>query len=65
MLVIKRYRHTGPFYKSKLELKSNSSEILPANCKFFVILLQLKLTKLKLEVRTSNFQRKKERYEHR
>jgi len=23
-----------PYYKSKLELKSNSSEILPVNCKF-------------------------------
>jgi len=22
----------GPYYKSKLELKSNSSEILPVNC---------------------------------
>jgi len=30
-----------------------------------VILLQLKLTKLKLEVRKSDFQRKKERYERR
>jgi len=29
-----------------------------------VILLQLKLTKLKLEVPKSDFQRKKERYEH-
>jgi len=25
----------GPYYKSKLELKSNTSEILPVNCKFF------------------------------
>jgi len=24
----------GPSYKSKLELKSNSSEIFPVNCKF-------------------------------
>jgi len=24
----------GPNYKSKLELKSNSSDILPVNCKF-------------------------------
>jgi len=30
-----------------------------------VILLQLKQTKLKLEVRKSDFQRKNERYEHR
>jgi len=30
-----------------------------------VFLLQLKLTKLKLEVLKSNFQRKKERYKHR
>jgi len=38
------------FYKSKLELKSNSNEILPVNCKFTVILFQLNLTKFKLEV---------------
>jgi len=44
----------GPYYKSKLELKSNSSEILPVNCKF-VILLQLKLKKLKLEVLKFDF----------
>jgi len=24
----------GPYYKRKLELKSNSSEILPVNCMF-------------------------------
>jgi len=24
----------GPYYKIELELKSNSSEILPVNCKF-------------------------------
>jgi len=24
----------GPYYKSELKLKSNSSEILPINCKF-------------------------------
>jgi len=30
-----------------------------------VVLLQLKLTKLKLEVRKSDFQCKKERYEYR
>jgi len=24
----------GPYYKSELELKLNSSEILPVNCKF-------------------------------
>jgi len=55
----------GPYYKSKLELKSNSSEILPVNCKFICDLLQLKLTELKHEVLKSDFQRKKERYEHR
>jgi len=38
----------GPYYKSELELKSNSSEILPVNCSSSVILFQLKLTKLKL-----------------
>jgi len=25
----------GPYYNSKLELKSNLNEILPVNCKFF------------------------------
>jgi len=55
-----------PYYKSKLELKSNSNEILPVNCKFTCdSILQLKLTKLKLEVLKSDFQRKNERYEHR
>jgi len=28
------FSEAGPFSKSKLELKSNSSEILPVNCKF-------------------------------
>jgi len=27
--------HWGPYYGSKLELKSNSSEILPVNCNKF------------------------------
>jgi len=48
--------------KSKLELKSNSREILSV-VSLSVILLQLKLTKLQLEVLKSDFQRKKERYE--
>jgi len=46
------------YYKSQLELKSNSNEILPVSYKF-MILLQLKLTKLILEVLTSDFQIKK------
>jgi len=54
----------GPYYKSELELKSNSSEILPVNCKIICIRLQLKLTKLKLEFLKSDIQRKKEIYEH-
>jgi len=29
-----RYGHCGPYYKSKLELKSNSIDILAVNCKF-------------------------------
>jgi len=36
--------------RSKLELKSNSSEICQLNASYFVILLHLKLTKLKLKV---------------
>jgi len=27
-------RDLGPYYKSEFELKSNSSGILPVNCKF-------------------------------
>jgi len=42
-------RNNGPYYKSKLELKSNSSESLPVNCKFICDFTRLKLTKLKLE----------------
>jgi len=29
----------GPYYKSSLELKSNSNEILPVNCKFLFLYL--------------------------
>jgi len=29
--------HFEPYYKSKLELKSNSSEILSANCNFICV----------------------------
>jgi len=29
------YLVLGPYYKSKLKLKLNSSEIFPVNCKFF------------------------------
>jgi len=48
------------YYKSKLELKSNSSEILTVNCKFICdSILQLKQTKLKLEVLKYDYQRKK------
>jgi len=31
------FLNSGPYYKSKLELKSNSSEILPVNCKFIFV----------------------------
>jgi len=48
-----------------LELKSNSSEVLPVIASLSVILRQLKPTKLKLEVLKSDYQRKEERYEHR
>jgi len=43
---------TNTYYKIKLELKSNSSEILPVKCNFICVLLQLKMTKLKLKVRS-------------
>jgi len=53
----------GPYYKSKVELKSNSSEILPVNCKFICdSMLQLKLTKLMLKVLKSDFSTKKKLY---
>jgi len=35
------YIRLGPYYKSKLELKSNSSEILPVNCKFICVYIIL------------------------
>jgi len=37
------------YYKSRLELKSNSSEVLPVIADLNVIRLQVNLTKLKLE----------------
>jgi len=51
----------GRIIKAKLELKSNLSEILPVKASLSVILLQLKLTKLKLQVFNTNsdFQHKK------
>jgi len=44
----------GPYYKSKLELKSKLSEILPVNCKFicvhiFLFALKVRLKNLKFE----------------
>jgi len=44
----------GPYYKSKLELKSNSSEIFPINCMcicvhIFIFALKVRLTDLKFE----------------
>jgi len=50
-----------PYSKSKLELESNSSEILPVNCKFFWGSSPLNLTKLKFEYLKSDFRCKKER----
>jgi len=47
-----------PFYKSKLELKLNLSEILPV-VSLTGILPHFKLAKPKLEVFKSDFQRKK------
>jgi len=46
----KHFQVLESYCKSKLELKSNSGKILPVNCKLYVLLLQLKLTKLKFEV---------------
>jgi len=44
-----------PYYKSKLELKSNSSENRQLIASLSVILLKFKLTKLKLGVLKSDF----------
>jgi len=43
----------------KANLKSAGLKILPCNCELICDLLQLKLTKLKLEVLKSDFQSKK------
>jgi len=58
-------KHLEPYYKSKLELKSYLANFCQLIASLYVILLQLKLTKLKLEILKSDFQRKKGRYEHR
>jgi len=46
--------HQGPYYKNKLELKSNSSESLPVSCKFicvhiFPFMLKVRLKNHKFE----------------
>jgi len=46
--------NNGPYYKSKLKLKTNSSEIFPVNCKFiwvhiFLFYVRLRLKDLKFE----------------
>jgi len=52
---VNRHSALESYYKIKLEMKSNSSEILPANCKFFLCLylsffaLKVRLKSLKLE----------------
>jgi len=63
--VLVLYKSEIVLYKSKLELKSNSSDILPVNCKIICDSKKFNLTKHKLEVLKSDFQRRKERYEHR
>jgi len=45
-----------PFSKSKLELESNLSKILPGNCKFNVFFPKLNLTKLKTRPATKGGQ---------
>jgi len=49
------FEDCGLYYKSKLQLKSNSSEIFPVNSKFIFDSTTIKLTKLKLKVRKSDF----------
>jgi len=45
----------GPYYKSKFELKSNSSEILPVNCKIICDSTLTKSDKTQLKVLKSDF----------
>jgi len=37
IFVLPTEKRLDPYYESKLELKSNSSEILPVNCKFICV----------------------------
>jgi len=62
LLLLHKYPSIAPYCKSKLELNSNSSEVLQLIASLPVILLQFKLTKFKLEVLKFDFQRKKEKY---
>jgi len=65
--VIKTHIHMtiGPYYKSKPEKSRTRVKFCQLIASLSVILLQLKPTKLKLEILKSGFQRKKEKYEHR
>jgi len=40
----------GPYFKSKLELKSNSCEILPVDCKFICVHIFFFALKVRLKV---------------
>jgi len=39
------FEDKGPYYKSELELKSNSNEILPVNCKLICVFTPTKTDK--------------------
>jgi len=60
MLYSSLLKFLWPYYKSKLELKSNSNEILPVNCKFICDSAPTYTDKTKLEVLKFDFQRKKD-----
>jgi len=55
----------GRNFKANLSWSRTRAKFGRLTASLFVILLQLKLTKLKLEVLKSDFQRKKDRYEYR
>jgi len=56
---------SGPYYKSNLRWSRTRVIFFQLIASLSVILIQLMLTKLKLEILTSDFQCKKERYEYR
>jgi len=46
----------GPYYKCKLEMKSNSSEILPVTCRFICMCSYLSFLRWKLDLKDLKFE---------